>query len=136
MKNLILDKIKKPFILIEFNNNEFKLIKKCFNKSQKIYYYYSEFKKLKNYFIENKRFNHFNAGLSFFIQNNKIGISFFANFFIKNEKVFTLESFKKNNFNLKVKYFKLENINNNLILNCRFYENDKPKRKENIKIFW
>lgn len=136
MKNLILDKIKKPFILIEFNNNEFKLIKKCFNKSQKIYYYYSEFKKLKNYFIENNRFNHFNAGLSFFIQNNKIGISFFANFFIKNEKVFTLESFKKNNFNLKVKYFKLENINNNLILNCRFYENDKPKRKENIKIFW
>lgn len=136
MKNFILKKIKKPFILIKFNNRKFKLVKKFFNNNQKMYYYYSDFKKLEKFIIEDVEFKHFNAGLSFFLKEGEIGISFFANFFMKNEKAFTLESFKKNNFNLKVKYFKLENIDDNLILNCRFYENDKPKRKENIKIFW
>ena len=136
MENFIFEKIKKPFILIEFNNREFKLVKKRFNKQQKIYYFYSEFIKLEKFFLENVKFKHFNAGLSFFVQNDKVGVSFFANFFIKGDKVFSLESFKKNNFNLKVKYFNLENIRNNLILGCRFFENDKAKREEKVKIFW
>jgi len=138
MNDIILKKIRKPSIEINLNNHTFNIKKKFFNKAQKIYYYYSEYYKLRNFFIENASLNACKIGLSFFLRKEQLGICLFAHFIKKQENVFHLETFKKQDFNLKVKYFNIDKIINNnfLILNCRFFENEKPKREEKVKIYF
>lgn len=134
MKNLLFKKIKSPFVLVKLKNNEFKLNESYFNDNQEIYYYYGEFKNIK---IEKINLDIVKVGLSFFLQKNRVGISIFFNCF-KKIKLFTLETVKSNNFNLNVKYFNIEKIIEvkKLQLNCRFFENEKTKKKEIVKISW
>ena len=138
MNKEILKKIKRPLIQINLNNKNFDLKRNSLNKKENIFYFYDEFYDLEKFFIENKKLNAIKIGLSFYLQSEKLGVSLFAHFFKKNCHVFSLETIKKNNFNLKVKYYKINNIlnHNSLVLLCRFFENDRAKREEKVKIYW
>jgi len=127
-KNMI-EKFNKNFFDVEINGRIFNLNKIKSNLCLNIFYYYSEFEKIKKFKISNENFENISIGLSFFMKNErKIGISFFA----KKETKYgasILETVVKKNPNLKIQYFSMENLKEktSIILNC--YHDDKHENK-------
>jgi len=127
-KNMI-EKFNKNFFDVEINGRIFNLNKIKSNLGLNIFYYYSEFEKIKKFKISNENFENISIGLSFFIKNEiKIGISFFA----KKETKYgasILETMVKQNPNLKIQYFSMENLKekHRLVLNCSYHDKYENK---------
>jgi len=139
MENKILKLIKRPFINVEFKGSTFKLKKDNFQDNEKIYYFTGEFTKLSKMKVLDHNVKNIFIGLSFFIKNNKLGVSLFFEFYKNNKhKIFNLESIRKDDENLQVKYYNFNKIleKNILKLKCKYKDYFLKKKFEKCKIIW